>query len=337
METASGFGGRGRAGGSWDAAVATLLEHAADPANLDKVAALLARLLPRYAWPPNYERYFRFWEERGFHLTPVYFYQPIPDTGALPEDLWERESAMPGVDLNDAVQLEFLTRILPRFQEEYARFPKASTGVPHEFYFDNPLFSGTDALALYGMIRHFRPRRVIEVGSGFSSRVAARALVANGAGELVCIEPYPQEVLRKGFPGLRTLIEREVQKVDLAVFEELGAQDLLFIDSSHVVRVGGDVNFLFLEVLPRLKPGVLVHVHDIYFPLPGRRDWVMQERRFWNEQDLLQAFLVCNREFEVLLANAYVARKYPRQMQAAFPSSPWHGGGSFWMRRRPAS
>jgi hypothetical protein len=133
---------------------------------------------------------------------------------------------------------------------------------------------------------------------------------------------------------LKQLIEKGVQQVTLAVFQELEANDVLFIDSSHVVRVGGDVDFLFLEVLPRLKPGVIIHVHDIYLPLPGRRDWVMEERRFWNEQQLLQAFLIGNSEIEVLFANAYANRKFPDQMKAAFPSSPWWGGGSFWMRRR---
>jgi hypothetical protein len=315
--------------------VSLVADYAKEDCHEPQIAELAAQLIGRFAWPPLYEKYFALWEQHAFHLTPVHFYQPIPDTRKISEELWERDSAMPGVEMNDAVQLTFLSSVFPQFQSEYAEFPKQSTPRPHEFYFDNPMFSVTDALALYGMIRHFRPQRIVEVGSGFSSRVAAKALETNGSGELVCIEPYPQEVLRTGFPRLKELIEKEVQDVDLAVFESLGSADVLFIDSSHVVRIGGDVNFLFLEVLPRLKPGVIVHVHDIYLPLPGRRDWVMQERRFWNEQDLLQAFLVYNSEFEVLLANAYAARKYMDQMKAAFPSSPWWGGGSFWMRRKP--
>jgi hypothetical protein len=319
---------------SWQAAVATILEHTEKNEYADDLAQLLAKLVPRYAWPPNYEKYFQLWENHGFHLTPVYFYQPIPDSRQLTNEMWEQESELPGVDMNDATQSKFLTETFPQYKTEYSQFPHAPSDSPHEFYFENPMFSGTDALVLYGMLRHFKPRRVLEVGSGFSSRITAKALLANGSGELTCIEPYPEDVLRQGFPGLKQLIEKGVQEVEPDVFQELEANDVLFIDSSHVVRVGGDVDFLFLEVLPRLKPGVIIHVHDIYLPLPGRRDWVMEERRFWNEQQLLQAFLIGNCDFEVMFANAYANRKFPDQMKAAFPSSPWWGGGSFWMRRR---
>jgi hypothetical protein len=319
---------------SWQAAVATILEHAESKEYVDEVAQLLAKLLPPYAWSPYYEKYFQLWENHGFHLTPVYFYQPIPDSRQLSEELWTQESELPGINMNDAMQLSFLTEMFPQYKSEYSQFPHAPTDSPNEFYFENPMFSGTDALVLYGILRHFKPRCVLEVGSGFSSRVTAKALLANGSGELTCIEPYPEEVLRNGFPGLKELIETGVQQVGLEVFQQLQSNDVVFIDSSHVVRVGGDVDFLFLEVLPRLKPGVIVHVHDIYLPNPGRRDWVMEERRFWNEQQLLQAFLIGNSDFEVLFANAYANRKFPDQMKAAFPSSPWWGGGSFWMRRR---
>jgi hypothetical protein len=274
------------------------------------------------------------WEDHEFHLTPVHFYQPIPDCRKIPEQIWEYESELPGINMNNAMHLELLSKVFPQYEREYSRFSDQPTDSPYEFYFDNPMFSGTDALVLYGMLRHFKPRRVLEVGSGFSSRVAATALQANGSGELVCIEPYPHEVLRHEFPTLTQLIEKEVQQVDLKVFHNLAANDVLFIDSSHVVRVGGDVDYLFLEVLPRLAPGVIIHVHDIFLPLPGRRDWVMELRRFWNEQQLLQAFLTCNSEFEVLFANAYASRKFADKLQAAFPISPWWGGGSFWMRRR---
>jgi predicted O-methyltransferase YrrM len=326
-----------KATSTWKEIASLVLESATDNSNEAQRAQLAAQLISPFAWPPLYLKYFRFWEDHGFHLTPVHFYQPIPDTRQLSDELWERESTLPGVDMNDAMQLKFLNEIFPRYQDEYAKFPHEPTDQPHEFYFENPMFSGTDALALYGMLRHFQPQRVVEVGSGFSSLVTAKALIANGSGELTCVEPYPHEVLRHGFRGLNQLIEKEVQQVELKLFEALKAQDVLFIDSSHVVRIGGDVNFLFLEVLPRLQRGVIVHIHDIYLPLPGRRDWVMEERRFWNEQQLLQAFLIGNSEFEVLLANAYVARKFPDQLKTAFPSSPWWGGGSFWMRRRLAS
>ncbi len=118
-------------------------------------------------------------------------------------------------------------------------------------------------------------------------------------------------------------------------FSQLQSGDILFIDSSHTVKIGGDVNYLFLEVLPRLKPGVIVHVHDIFLPFEYRRDWVLDEFRFWNEQYLLQAFLTFNSEFEVLLANYYLSSHHKEHLQAAFPDLPGWIGGSFWMRRKP--
>src|SRR4051794_19149471 len=248
--------------GSLQSAIATILEHANHSENIDEVAQLLAKLVPRYACSPYFEKYFQLWEDNGFHITPVHFYQPVPDSRQIPDGLWEQESALPGVDMNDAMQARLLAEVFPLYQNEYEQFPKQPTDQPHDFYFENPMFGGTDALALYGIIRHFQPKRVLEVGSGFSSRITAKALLANGAGELICIEPYPEEVLRRGFHALKQLIEKPVQQVDLELFEALKKDDVLFIDSSHVVRIGGDVDFLFLEVLPRLQPGVIVHVHD---------------------------------------------------------------------------
>jgi hypothetical protein len=123
--------------------------------------------------------------------------------------------------------------------------------------------------------------------------------------------------------------------VELDFFSKLESGDILFIDSSHSVKIGGDVNYLFLEVLPRLKPGVIVHVHDIRFPLDYDRQWVLGEFRFWAEQYLLQAFLSFNSEFEVLMGNSYLAHYYMEDFKAIFTNSPWWGGGSFWMRRKP--
>ena len=147
--------------------------------------------------------------------------------------------------------------------------------------------------------------------------------------------PISQRVLRKGFPGLRSLIEKKLQDIDLEFFSQLDSGDVLFIDSSHTVKIGGDVNYLFLEVLPRLRPGVIVHVHDIFLPFEYRRDWVLDEFRFWTEQYLLQAFLTFNSEFEVLLANSYLNHYHQQDLKAAFPDLSRWIGGSFWMRRKP--
>jgi predicted O-methyltransferase YrrM len=267
------------------------------------------------------------------HVSRTHFYSPIPNVGTLPAETWRRKSSLPGIDMRDAEQLRLLRESFPAYRAEYDLIPRTASGREEEYYFENGFFGGTDALVLYCMIRHFRPQRIIEVGAGFSSRLAAQAASRNGGTRLTCIEPYPGEVLRRGFPGLESLIESPVQNVDGGPFDELTENDILFIDSSHVSKIGSDVNYLFLEVIPRLRPGVLVHVHDIFLPYEYPRGWVVDELRFWTEQYLLQAFLAFNSQFEVLFANSYVEATYPGALREVFPNSPWWGGGSFWMRR----
>lgn len=304
-----------------------------DPGELAK---LIAQVAPRCVNSARYPEFFSLWQEHGVHITPVHFYQPIPDTRTLPESLWERRNELVGIEMNDPVQLDLLCNCFPEFRNEYERFPtSAATARPGQFHFDNGRFDGTDALVTYCMVRHFRPRRIIEVGSGYSSLISGQAAVENGNTPLICIEPFPLDFLAQGFPGLDSLLQKKVEEVGLEFFSQLGEGDILFIDSSHTVKIGGDVNYLFLEVLPRLNPGVIVHVHDIQFPFDYRREWVAGECRFWTEQYLLQAFLAFNCDFEVLFANHYLADQYLNAFQATFPNSPWWGGGSFWMRRKP--
>ena len=197
-------------------------------------------------------------------------------------------------------------------------------------------FRGTDVLVAYCMVRHFQPRRIIEVGSGFSSLVLGQAAAKNKSSALICIDPFPNELIRKdnSIPALQSLIESKVQDVDVEFFSQLESGDILFIDSSHTVKTGGDVNYLFLEILPRLEAGVIVHVHDIFLPFEYRRDWMLEEFRFWTEQYLLQAFLIFNSEFDVLMANSYLNHYYLADLKAAFPNLRRWIGGSFWMRRK---
>ena len=302
--------------------------------DVEELARFIAAIAPNCVNNAHYPEFFRLWERRDIHVTPVHFYHPIPDTGKLPESLWKRRSELAGVDMNEAAQLELLRNCFPKFRDEYEEFPTAPTGDPTQFYFDNGRFGGTDALVDYSMVRHFKPRLIIEVGSGYSSLVSGQAAAKNGNSPLICIEPFPLDFFTEGFPGLRSLVQKKVEDVELEFFSQLQADDFLFIDSSHTVKIGGDVNYLFLEVLPRLNPGVIVHVHDILFPFDYRRDWVIDELRFWGEQYLLQAFLAFNSQFEVLFCNSYLADRYLEDFKTTFPNSPWWGGGSLWMRRK---
>jgi hypothetical protein len=303
--------------------------------DMEELSRFIATVMPHCLHSGKFPEIFPAWEQQGFHVTPVHFYQPIPDTQTLPESLWNRPSELVGIDMNDSVQLDLLRKRFPKFSEEYEAFPTKPTGEPSRFYLNNGLFDGMDALVAYCMVRHFKPRLVIEVGSGFSSLILGEAAAKNGSSTLICIEPFPQEFLKRSFPGLHSLIEKKVEDVEIGFFSQLGSGDILFIDSSHTVKIGGDVNYLFLEVLPRLKAGVIVHVHDIFFPFDYRRDWVLDELRFWTEQYLLQAFLTFNSEFEVLMSNSYLSQYYSDNLKAAFPSLSSWGGGSFWMRRKP--
>ncbi len=302
---------------------------------LDIIDAQLPQLVHSRRY---YTELFRRWERLGVHVTPVHFYSPIPNLTELSEADWQNPYDLLGIDMNGEYQLRLLEDDFPRFRTEYEQLARVPSDDPLAFYLDNGMISGTDALVLYCMIRQFQPRKVIEVGSGFSSRLTLQALRRNGFGKLVCIEPFPtnpgqHDLFRQPVPGLE-LIAQPVQEVEIAVFESLQAGDVLFIDSSHVARIGGDVPFLYLRVLPRLAPGVIVHVHDVFLPFEFRRDWVVDNLRFWNEQYVLHAFLLHNTEWEVLFANTWMNEHHPDAMHRTFPTSPWWGGGSFWMRRR---
>ena len=298
------------------------------------LSRFIAAVMPICLRNPQFRDLFQNWERHGFHVTPARFNQPIPDTQSLPERLWSGPSDLAGIDMNERVQLNLL-QSFSKFRNDYEHFPTGPTERHDRFYLGNGLFDGVDALVAYCMVRHFQPRLVIEVGSGFSSLALGQAAAKNGRSAVICVEPFPREFLRKGFPGLQTLIEKNVQEIELEFFSQLKSGDILFIDSSHTVKIGGDVNYLFLEVLPRLKPGVIVHVHDIFLPFEYRRDWVLDEFRFWTEQYLLQAFLTFNSEFEVLLANYYLSEYHQEQFRAVFPDLSRWIGGSFWMRRKP--
>jgi hypothetical protein len=192
------------------------------------------------------------------------------------------------------------------------------------------------------MIRHFKPRRVIEVGSGVSTTVSAMTLLRNQQetgieAHLTAIEPYPLPFLTSGLPGLTELKRSPLQDIPLAEFEALDANDILFLDSSHVLKTGSDVQYAFLEILPRLRPGVIVHVHDIYFPCEYPRKFLFKYQSFWNEMYFLQGFLAFNSAFEVLWSSSYLHYLHSEALQQTFPRYSAAGGvpSSFWMRRNP--
>src|SRR5258706_809539 len=266
---------------------------------------------------------------------PMSYYWPIPPE--LPDSYWGQQSACIGVDFREASQLELAHHVFSQYAPEFD-FPLQPTPVAHEFWLDNPFFSQFDPPVYYALLRHFKPRRIIEVGAGMSTRLAAHAINRSGNNAaLIAIEPHPDSVLQKGFPGLTKLIEKPVQEVEFALCESLNEGDVLFIDSSHVVVTGGDVTFLFLEVIPRLKPGVLIHIHDILLPGEYAKWHIVDNNWFWNEQYLLHAFLAFNPSFEVVFSNSYLGSHYPQLLRSIFPNAfpkDAEAGVSFWMRKK---
>ena len=255
------------------------------------------------------------------------YYWPIPDRRSLTDDLWSRRSELPGVDLNEAAQLRLLDEIASAWGPEFASIGRG--------------FGEVDAQVLYGIVRKYKPGRVIEIGSGNSTHVTAQALLRNASeqpgrppADFTAIEPHPAADIRAGFPGLTRLLEKRVQDVPLETFGELRENDVLFIDSSHVLAIGSDVQYEFLEIIPRLRPGVLVHVHDIFLPAEYPKRWVV-DGRFWDEQYILRAFLAFNHSFEVLWAGHWMHLTHPDRLRAAFSTyDPAKAApGSFWMRR----
>ena len=284
---------------------------------------------------------FPIWQRMGFHVTPNHFYEPVPDTRTLREELWSKHSNIAGIETNEEGQINLLSQFSSKFKDEYENFPRLKTSAPYQYYVNNAAFESVDGEILYCMIRHFKPRKIFEIGSGNSTYLAAQAVLKNkeedgNECELIAFEPYPNNVLKAGFPGLSKLRPIKIQDIALSKFSELKENDFLFIDSSHVLKIGSDVQYEYLEILPRLNKGVIVHVHDIFLPAEYRREWVLNDYRFYTEQYLLQAFLAFNSAFEVMWGGSYMHLRHPEKLEKAFSSynrtSVWPG--SFWMRRK---
>lgn len=289
----------------------------------------------------SHRRLFGLWERLGVHVTPVHFYQPIPDTRALTDAHFSRRSAMPGVRTDVAAMAALLEDLSRGFGPEFAEIAARGPESDGRFRIINGKFESVDAEMLYGLIRRFKPRRIIEVGSGHSTLVSLDATARNAADnpahacEMITIDPYPPPFIAPFIGGRLKQIARPVQDVPTEMFESLGENDMLFIDSTHVVAIGSDVQYEFLEVIPRVRPGVLVHVHDIFLPAEYPRSWVLGAHRFWTEQYLLQAFLAFNDSFETLWAGHMMHLTRPADLRRHIPSyDPARvEPGSYWMRR----
>ena len=256
----------------------------------------------------------------GYHIRPIHYYEPLPDFRSITTEQIDRRRSYSAIDFRWEDELELLGE-LTKYTNELSH-----TG----FDFKNYFFSDFDAALYYCLIRHLQPQRIIEIGGGYSTRIADKALAHNQQGKLTCIEPYPEERLLRAELNVE-IVRKRVEEVDLDFFSCLEANDILFIDSSHTVKFGSDVCYAFLEVLPSLNPGVWIHVHDIFFPQDYPADWLLNRRLALNEQYLLEGFLAFNTSFSPQLANHWLCLDYPEEARRLWPDTA--SSSSFWMQR----
>lgn len=266
---------------------------------------------------------------------PGHYYSPEVSPDEVGRQVFSVPEAVDGVDLRADAQLDLVARLA----EHYADQPFAPDRTPgNRYFFENTYFSYGDAVVLHCVLRHLRPARLVEVGSGFSSAVVldTNDRFLDRAMDVTLIEPHPERLRAVvgdlGASGARVLAT-PVQDVEAAVFEALGPGDVLFVDSSHVVKAGSDVQLLLLHVLPRLGPGVVVHFHDVFYPFEYPREWI-DRGVSWNEAYVLRAFLAFNAEFEILLFNSYLAAHHRQAVARALPLWDRDPGSSLWLRRR---
>lgn len=265
-------------------------------------------------------------------------YSPVPSIPPADSPEWGSKHSLVGLPIDTAAQLTWLRRHLTPFLGEL-RAPLERGDAGNGFYLRNGFYSGLDAVVLHAMVRHLRPRRIIEVGAGYSTLVLAGACVMNrddGAPcELCSVDPEPRVALPERLPGLTRIEQRSAAEVPMAAYLALAPGDVLFIDSSHTVKRGSEVNHLVLEVLPRLARGVVVHFHDIFLPYDYPREWFLRGT-FPAEQYLVHAFLLDNPTYEVTFAAHAVARERPDELRTLVPWPPAAppGPAAFWLRRR---
>ncbi len=272
-------------------------------------------------------------------FPPGHFYSPVPDlTGieAQADRLFVSSRELPGIDLRPGAQVELFKTLAALAREAPLEgSPRAARDAGARFHPDNPNYGIGDASILQAMLRHLRPARYLEVGSGYTTALAldTNERYLGGAMELTAIEPYPELLGGVTRSGDRVEVLAEpVQSVPMERFRSLGAGDVLFVDCSHVLKTGSDVQHLYTNVLPVLAPGVYVHVHDIFWPFEYLRHWV-EAGRAWNEAYLLHAFLLFNDAFEIVLWNHYLALVHRDVVEAELPQMLETPGGAIWLRR----
>jgi hypothetical protein len=263
---------------------------------------------------------------------PGHYYSPLPslqDVRNHEDRIFSTPDSLPGIDLNRDEQL----RLFDDLKEYYHEVPFTEHRGEHLYYYDNGFYSYSDAIVLFCMMRHLRPQRIIEVGSGFSSRamIDTNKLFFRGMIRHTIIDPYPDKSAGMDSANV-TLLQERLQDADTALFSELGPNDILFVDSTHVAKIDSDVNALFFRILPALQPGVCIHFHDIMYPFEYPREWVYGGIA-WNEAYFLRAFLQNNDHFRIIFFSTFLEHFYEEKFRSSMPLCLKNRGGSIWIRK----
>ena len=271
-------------------------------------------------------------------FPPGHYYSPIVNKKDISQkkELFEIPKEIKGISLNESEQLSTLKQLMHYYKEN--TFPENQTK-GDRYFFKNKYYSYSDALFLYSIMRHFKPKNIIEAGSGFSSAVMldTNDQFFDSSIKLTFIEPYPDRLFslmnehdRKNTPVLR----KTIQSVPLDTFSRLGENDILFIDTSHAVKAGSDVNRIIFDILPHLNKGVLIHFHDIFYPFEYPEEWLAGWSGFgWNEGYLLRAFLMYNPNYKIELFNSYLQHFHEDWFRQNMPKCLLHQGQSIWIRK----
>lgn len=271
-------------------------------------------------------------------VPPGHFYSPVPSIHDVEEHLEKQKQTslladLPAIRMDDQTQLNFLGCL----ETYYSKVPfRAEPTEDLLYHFDNPNYSYTDGIVLFCAMNYFRPKRLIEIGSGFSTCAIldTNRLSLSSQTQITSIEPHA-ELLRSLIARSNdsiTIVEKKLQDTELEVFDQLGAGDILFIDSTHISKAGSDVNCIIFEVLPRLNPGVIIQIHDIYLAYEYPDVW-LREGRAWNEAYLLRAFLEYNEHFRILLFVSYMQNAHEQWFREHMPDTLLNKGGCFWMEK----
>jgi predicted O-methyltransferase YrrM len=272
----------------------------------------------------------------GGAFDPGGYYSPIPSMEEIKGHNFSVPllESLPGIDLNGNEQMNLLDTFEP-FYRELPFTDKKSAGL--RYYYENGFYCYSDAILLYCMIRHLKPKKIIEAGSGFSSSVTLDTNEKFMGNTINCIfiEPYPERLeslLKNNDRENVTIHKKRLQEVPIETFKKLGENDILFIDSTHVAKFNSDVNYVFHEILPILDHGVYIHFHDVVYPFEYPQEWLL-EGRAWNEQYMLRTFLEFNKEFKIVLFNTYLESMYKAKIKSRFPLLYKNTGGSIWLKR----